>query len=419
MPHIVAADIAGFTVPVGLIIFAIWAIAKWAGNRSESAPASPQGASLTSSGAAGGFLPGSGVVGSLELRTRWVTDSEAWPSPHFLLECRGSVPTRRGCEIAFRHRLLDVTDPDDPKAVVAVLDWQQFDDSVLFSDITQLGAATSNFQEWSTWSSMKFPIFPEMIRTARSGERQLLSIVDLVAVTKSGLEVLWEGSLTTAVTVQNVGYEEFDERQKIDDGLIIRLGVAVAASAGEIESSELHVIRHAMENRVSYMDDADDDKHSRLEEMDAVLQRSIGDSQAGSLDIGATISRFVAEGTHEARVEAVELALAVMKADGSIDSDEMVVVKRLADQLDVDPGWFAETRDKAVSGMNVQAESASAYGLLLGIDATADPETIRRQLAEQYDRWSSRAVSISDPEKRREAEDMLELVAKARQELLG
>ena len=104
---------------------------------------------------------------------------------------------------------------------------------------------------------------------------------------------------------------------------------------------------------------------------------------------------------------------------GSIDDDEMVVVKRLADQLDVDPAWFAETRDKAVSGMNVRAESASAFGVLLGIDITADAVTIRRQLAEQYDRWNSRAVSISDPEKRREAEEMLELVARARRELLA
>jgi uncharacterized tellurite resistance protein B-like protein len=408
VPFVIAADIAGFTVPIGLIIFAIWAIAKWAGRRSNS-DATP----------AAGLLPTTGAVGSLELRMRWVTDSDVWPSPHFLLECRGSAPIIRGAEIAFRHRLVDVTDPDDPKAVVAVLDWQQFDDSVVFSDITPLGEGASSIREWETWSSMKFPIFPDMVRTARGGERQLLSLVDLVAVTQSGLEILWEGRVSTTVTVASVGYEEVDERQKIDDGLVVRLGVAVAAAAGDIDALEVHAIRHVMQNRVSYLDDADDDRNSRLDEMDAVLERSIADAETGALDLGATISRFVSEGTHEARVEAIELALAVMKADGSIDDDEMVVVKRLADQLDVDPAWFAETRDKAVSGMNVRAESASAFGVLLGIDITADAVTIRRQLAEQYDRWNSRAVSISDPEKRREAEEMLELVARARRELLA
>jgi tellurite resistance protein len=405
---VIAADIGGVTIPIGLVIFAIWAIAKWSSNRSKSPAVS-----------IGGAIPATGIAGSLELRARWVTSSEEWPSPHFLLECRGKVPIRHGAEIAFRHRLADITDPNELKGVIAVLDWQQFDDSVLFSDITPLGEGNSNFHEWAAWSSLKFPIFPDMIRTARSGERQLLSLVDLVAVTASGLEVLWEGNLTTTVMVRNVGYEEFDERQQTDDVLIVRIGVAVAAAAGEIEESEIHAIRHAMEARVSYLDDADDDKRLRLDEMEKALQRSIGDAQDGSLDLGATISRFLENGTHEARVDAVELALAVMKADGAIDNDEMVVVKRLADQLDVDPGWFAETRDKAVSGMNVQAGSASAYGLLLGIDATADPATIRRQLAEQYDRWSSRAVSMSEPEKRREAEEMLELVAKARQELLS
>ena len=47
--------------------------------------------------------------------------------------------------MAFRHLLVDVTDGTE-EPVIALLDWQQYDDSVLFSDITPLGkqAQTSN-----------------------------------------------------------------------------------------------------------------------------------------------------------------------------------------------------------------------------------------------------------------------------------
>jgi hypothetical protein len=108
-----------------------------------------------------------------------------------------------------------------------------------------------------------------------------------------------------------------------------------------------------------------------------------------------------------------------MRADGTADSEEMALINKLAKRLDVDASWFAEHRDKSVSGLLTNTETASDFATLLDIDPSADQETIRRQLNEQYDRWSSRAVSISDPDKRREAEEMLDTIARARIELLG
>lgn len=424
-PNVLAVEVAGYqisVIPIGLIIWLAWIILKRVTRSPDQASG---GATRTGSASgqslllpAGGVITGSDIEGALKLRTWWVMDDDEWPVPHYEVQCVGAAPLRHSAEMAFRHRLLDVTDPDEPKPIMALLDWQQAGDTVAFLDVTPLGTASSITIEWSQWSSMRFPIFAEMIRTPRSGERTLLSFIDLIAMTDDGVEVLWQGTTTTTITVPGVGYEEYAERAAEDDLMIVRLGVAVAASAEGISTSETQVIEEWTRSRVSLLDEADPTRRQRHAAMAEALQRSLADSAAGRLDLEATVRRFVSTGTEEGRVQAVELALAVMRADGEIATEEMAMINRLADEFEIDPEWFAETRDKSMHGASIEAGSADEYSTLLGIDRNADREAIRKQLAEQYDRWNSRAATLEDPDQRRRAEEMLELIAKARKELL-
>jgi DnaJ-domain-containing protein 1 len=113
---------------------------------------------------------------------------------------------------------------------------------------------------------------------------------------------------------------------------------------------------------------------------------------------------------------AVELCFSVMAADGIASADELETVNKIASKLEVDPQLLSSARDKSLSGLSGGAVNTRDRYAILGIDTSADPATIRAQLSALYKKWSSRATTLTDPAKRKEAEDMLRLIAEVRAE---
>lgn len=368
------------------------------------------------SGGGGGGGGGGRSFSPMMARVRWIAGGADEPD-RWDVEFKGQLMLVPNRKIAVHHLLLDSTNPSDRAPVIALLDWQQAKDSVAFHDVTDLGkAAPGDFLSLDDWTSLKLPIFPEMVKGPYSGQRKMTSLL-FVATDQD--EVLWDTEVVFTADLPVAGYIEDSERERSDDDLIVRMAVAVAAAAGDVTEAELGAIQHWGQARLAYLDDDSETRAERAEIINGSLTRSVSDATSGRLDLGATISRFLAEGSEGGRIEAVELCLAVMRADGTADRGELELINRLADQFEIDPTWFAENRDKSISGLATETDSASDYSTLLGIDTSADRETISRQLTEQYDRWLSRSESIEDPEKRREAEEMLDLIGKARAELLA
>ena len=335
----------------------------------------------------------------------------------YAIELRGQHGLPSGVDTWFRHTLVDVTNPAEPMPVLALLDWQQASDSRIFCDITSLGVTErGQYLDMADWVDLSFAIIPETLQGPHAGRRELASVIELMHAPNN---VLWSTEVPFSVHLPLAGYVEAHDRERADDGLIVRMAVAVAAAAGDVSKGEIDVIRDWSTTRLELHDQTDPDTVARKEDLAGSLERSISDASEGLLKLEATLTRFKNEGSESGRIEAVELCLAVMRVDGQAGREEMEVINHVASVLEVDETWFAENRDKSVSGLATHITSASDYGTLLGIDPSADRETIRRQLNEQYDRWNSRASTLADPEKRREAEQMLETIARARQELLG
>lgn len=356
-------------------------------------------------------------TGAFEARVKWVdTGDDELPS-HYRVEFRGRLVPRGEQGLYVRNFLLDTTDKDDPAPVIALLDWQQASDSVMFLDVTDIGVVPADsFLNLRDWESFNLLMFPEVIKGPYSGQRTLTA--ELSVRTYDGA-VIWEKSVPFVAELPVAGYIEDAEREKVDDRLIVRLAVAVAAVSGGMDDEELTVIRDWSQARISYLDEDDDERSERASALNGALAMAVKDADADQLDVGATIDALMSDGSESGRIEAVELAFAVIRADGVADTEEMALVNRIAQRLEVDEAWFSEHRDKSLSGVTFEAGSQADCSTILGIDASAPQDEIRRQLNEQYDRWSSRAVSMSDPDKRREAEEMLEMIARCRAQLLG
>jgi uncharacterized tellurite resistance protein B-like protein len=302
--------------------------------------------------------------------------------------------------------------------VLSLIDWQQSPSSPIFFDKTIIGDWDGHVFGSREWISLDIRIFPAALRGPHSGTRNLKVGIQLYDDASDSEFAFWSGSVPLSCELREVGWLEISERRAVDEVCAIRMAMSVAASAGGIESSERAVIKEWAREQLEFTPRAR--RAERKTELNGILAYALTDADEGIIDLGAEIRRLRDEGTEGGRLEAVELCVKVMGADGRADAEELEQVNKIARKLEIDESWFAQIRDKAVSAVAVSdGASADDLAAVLGIDLSGGNDSVRNQLNSAYDRWSSRATSIADPEKRAEAERMLDIVTEARSKLLA
>ena len=130
------------------------------------------------------------------------------------------------------------------------------------------------------------------------------------------------------------------------------------------------------------------------------------------------IRRVKANPLPTARLEAIELCLAVATAQG-VRAEDLATLQQVAEALQIEPARYRELIDKRLPGLSADLRNEGDLHALLGIDPAWDTQRTREHLMRLYDQWNSRAESLPDPARRVEAERMLELIAQAREQLVG
>ena len=106
---------------------------------------------------------------------------------------------------------------------------------------------------------------------------------------------------------------------------------------------------------------------------------------------------------------------AVAAAKGLVTSDELTLLKNLSDWLEIDRSRLRAMVEKILP---VEMHESQDAEMILGVTTEMDKEEARHQLNREYAKWSSRVIS-SDPSIRRQADQMLQLLAEARTEYVG
>jgi hypothetical protein len=118
-------------------------------------------------------------------------------------------------------------------------------------------------------------------------------------------------------------------------------------------------------------------------------------------------------------MEAVELCLDILSADGQAADAELKAVNAIAQRLDVDIEQFEQQKDKRLVDLAGGLDGEGDYYALLNIDRKWGRDQIKTHLNRLYGRWNARAESLADPEERAQAERMLEVIATARKDLVS
>lgn len=327
------------------------------------------------------------------------------------VQLRGAMLVRPGSSPVASVMIVDVT-AGAPLPVIALLNEQQADDSPIFLFQHPFGMWKSSILGSSDWVSLA-SIWPETLRAPFSGRRHLKVWVRFDDQFDSD-EVFFFESLDLSVELSEMGWQEFPERRMADEVAMVRLAMGVAAASDGLHEAELKVIKKWATEQVAFLDP--EPREQNKKRLNAAIRKAAQEATGGGIDLAEEIDRLHSKGTPGGRLEAIELCLAVSTADGTADKEELNRINRIADRLGVDRDWFSGARDKALRGSKIEADQAEDLAALLGIDPRAPKDEIRRELTAQYDRWSSRSVSLESQAGRDEAERMLDLIARAREE---
>ena len=102
-----------------------------------------------------------------------------------------------------------------------------------------------------------------------------------------------------------------------------------------------------------------------------------------------------------------------MAADGVVDEREMKVIHKVADSLGIDSKELEKIRDKQIVKLQTKADDVDIDSLL-GIDSSSGKTEKCKKLKNEFIKWNSRLNSLPEGEEKDNAQQMLDLIGKAR-----
>ena len=386
-----------------VIFFVIWIIGSL-GSSDSSTKQSPAQTPRTAAS------PSSGDGATFFGRLAPVPGDDGKPIPGLrLLEVRGFLQAPDATPAYLRAMIFD-KEMGYEAPVVTHNTEQQASDAPVFLCTRAVGYDPGNRIHHEGWVSTGIPVMEDTLVGPKGGARNLFMAVEILQTDDF---MMWRTEIPFSVNL-DFGYQDIDDRLASNQALSVQLAVAVAATTEGIHDAELKAINTWIKKNTEELET--EERSKRRKSLVTTLRTAQQRAEAGTLQISKLIGKLKTEGTRSGRMMAVELCFAVMAADGVASADELETVNKIAEKLDVNPQLLSAARDKSLSGLSGGATNDRDRYAILGIDASGDPEQIRAQLSALYKRWSSRATTLTDPAKRKEAEDMLRLIAEIRAE---
>ena len=331
-------------------------------------------------------------------------------NPNILtLWVRGFLQAPDSVQAVLQATIRDSEEPDG-NPVLTLNAEQQAPDSIEFLEIRTIRYSPVNKIAHLEWATTGIHVIISSLVGPKGGARKLC--MDVLVRQTDGF-VLWRGTVLFSANL-DFGYKDADERAVANQSLSIQLAVAVAAISGGVHEAEIATLNNWIKKNTEALEP--EDRTKRRRSLVATLRTAQNRAEAGTLQVSKLVSQLQQDGTRSGRMMAVELCFAIMAADGVASADELDMVNKIATKLDVDSQLLSAVRDKALSGLSSSAIDIRDRYAILGIDASGDPSEIRARLSTLYKKWSSRATTLTDPKKRKEAEDMLRLIAEIRAE---
>jgi len=336
------------------------------------------------------------------------------------IEIKGLFPVNTTRHVAFITSVFDETD-DEMKPVLSAIEMFQEPGSVVYQHVSELGQVSPEhgFVRWSRVGG----VIPDLLEPPVGGKRQFLVILRLadlddMPVIQYGYHdpddsgVLWQTVLKFEHTTDGKGYEEAAEHKDQARALSVKIGMAVAMADGTLDDSEGETLKEFVQKSIAPFDD---DKQERLKQ---VYNDAMKDAHAAWKSGDLSLSDLTAElneiADRTSKYETIELCFDVMAADGIADAEELKVIRKVSEALDLDFDEIDKMRDQKIVGLETNIGTQASIEDILGIEAEWDDDTIKSHLRTEFQKWNDRLNTLNEGDERDNAQQMLDLIADAR-----
>lgn len=336
------------------------------------------------------------------------------------IEMKGRFPVVGSQEATVAISLFDVTDGDDQmRPVLSIIEGFQEAKTKAYFDRREIGQVSGD-QGFIKWVEVG-RVLPLFVQSPYSGARKLKIAIRLISSDAIGEIELGFGSFNNGQLFwtkikdwnfdqQAKGYSEAFEETKECLGLSVKLAMSVAMADGNLDETEGQVIKEWMTKVVTPYSDKNQIEIKDL--LNVSMKDAFAAAKDGTLTYSTLVQRFNEIGDDGAKFEAMELCYDVMAADGVADNDEIQLLHRLGDALELDIQELERLRDLKM--MNLSAEVGMDDTSLLGIDSSWSDEQVKKHLRAEFKKWNARLNNLEPGPDKDHAQKMLDLIGETR-----
>lgn len=335
---------------------------------------------------------------------------DTWQSVLIIDLCGTIVAPDEGHEVALEVSLADVTDDKtNPLAVLSRPKHGSIHGATPFVYQTAMGKLYRQSTVLEDWTSVA-QISPEWFVLARQGHRQLQYTIAVVSQS-TGNQL---ACTTCMAPYENIeaGYLDIEDNIQRAKTLAVGLAFSVGAANNALRASEIDIIHGWVRTNFG---SADASEAVQLELERALRKTAAFFLRGGQLNLPQICGEIVEIAPMVGRLDILDLCLRVAAAKGQVTNAELTLLKDLADWLQVDRARLRAMVEKILPISMHQTHDAE---MILGVNTAMSKDEARHQLNREYAKWSSRVIS-SDPGIRKQADEMLNLIANARTQYVG
>ena len=333
---------------------------------------------------------------------------------------RGAIPNHGTMDVAYSLSLFDMSSGgDNLKFIISLVEAAQEADSVCYHQSGALGRvnAGSAMTDWMQVGA----VFPEFIQPPFSGRRKIRVYFRLFDASNppnihagfsDGGEIFHVSVLDFEYDFTDKGYEEATQDREEAQSLSLKIGIAVAMADGSLSDEEGGILKNWIKREVAPYSD---EKQRRLKELlNNTLKEGYVQAKAGNLAISPLVERLSKIGEKKSKYDAIELCFDVMAADGAADPEEMALIRRVAEVLNLDFEEVEKMREKVTLTLSSSLTGEEGLESLVGIENNWSNEQKRKHLRNEFQKWSNRLNSLEEGSEREAAQSMLDNIASLR-----
>jgi uncharacterized tellurite resistance protein B-like protein len=336
------------------------------------------------------------------------------------IKAKGLIPINYDTKLSVIVNVLDITDENDKMPLISFLGDFKEPGSTVFRFKHDLGNFQSNtgFTKWVEMGR----VMPMLLQPPFGGRRKL-GVNFFLYNTDNPIEV-HQGFLNKKTGL--IAFKQFkmeydfkikgylEKSKDIDQAraLSVKIAMAVAMSDGSLADEEGETIKNWIKTTISTYSK---DKQKDLKNIyNTALKEAYKLSQNNKLILSNLTTSLKEYNEVQINYDTIDLCYKVMVADGVADQNELRVIRKIGESLDIDISELDKMKDKSLMTLSNEATENSSIEEILGIEKSWGKEKIKLHLTKEFQKWNNRISVLNEGEGRNNAQLMLNKIADAR-----